>query len=87
MLNRCPTKKLEEIGHFEKWTEDKKSVNHIKVIGYVCYKHVIDAKRMKLEDRRRVMLLVGYHSKCAYNLYSPVTNKVEFNRYVILKES
>jgi hypothetical protein len=33
------------------------------------------------------MLFVGYHNTCAYKLYCPVTNKVEFSIDVIVKES
>lgn len=46
-----------------------------------------DAKRNKLDDRSRVMLFVGYHNIGAYKLYCYVTNKVEFNRDVIMKET
>ena len=60
---------------------------YLKVFGSVCYKHVLDTKRKKLDDKSRVMLLVGYHSTGAYKLYSLVNNKVEFNRDVIVKES
>ena len=62
-------------------------MGHSKVFGSVCYKHVPDAKRKKLDDRSKVMLLVGYHSTSAYKLYFPVTNKVEVNKDVIFKES
>lgn len=87
VINMCPTKKLKEIVPLEKWTGNKQSVSHLNVFGYVCYKHVLDARRRKLDDIRRVMLLVGYHSTCSYKLYCPVTNKVEFNKDVIVKES
>jgi hypothetical protein len=53
----------------------------------VCYKHVPEARRKKLDDRSRVMLLVGYHITGAYKLYCPETNKVEVSRDVIVKES
>jgi hypothetical protein len=33
-----------------------------------------------------MMLLVGYHSTCAYKLYCPKTNRIEFSRDVTLKE-
>ncbi|XP_050878847.1 uncharacterized protein LOC127082663 [Lathyrus oleraceus] len=46
-----------------------------------------DAKRRKLDDRSRVMLLVGCHSTGSYKIYCPVTNKVEFSRYAFMKES
>ena len=62
-------------------------MSHLKVFGSVCYKHVPDAKRRKLDDRSRVILHAGYHNSSAYKLYCPVTKKVEFNRDVISKES
>src|ERR1051325_6502814 len=87
VLNKCPTKKLKEIVPLEKWTGDKQSVGHLRVFGSVCYKHVPEARRQKLEDRSKVMLLVGYHSTSAYKLYYPETNKVEISRDVVVKES
>ena len=86
VLNRCPTKKLKEIVPIQKWTGDKQSVSHLKVFGSVCYKHVPEARRQKLDDRSKVMLLVGYHSTGAYKLYCPETNRIEFSRDVIVKE-
>jgi hypothetical protein len=62
-------------------------VSHFRVCGSVCYKHVLDATRKKLDDRSKVMLLVGYHSIGDYTLYCPFTNKVEVNRDVVVKES
>ena len=85
VLNRCPTKKLKEIVPLQKWTGDKKNVSHLKVFGYVCYKHVPEARRQKLDDRSKVMLLVVYHSTGSYKLYCPEINKVEFIRDVIVK--
>ncbi|KAI5421819.1 hypothetical protein KIW84_045309 [Lathyrus oleraceus] len=55
----------------------------VATIAYVLNRY---AKRRKLDDRRRVMFLVGHHSTYAYKLYCPVTNKVEFNKDVIMKE-
>lgn len=85
VISRCPTKKLEEIVPLEKWAKDKQSVSHLKVFVFVCYKHVPDAKRRKLDDRSKVMLLVGCHSTSAYKLYCIITNKVEFIRDIIVK--
>lgn len=33
------------------------------------------------------MVLIGYHSIGAYNLYSPKNDKLEINKYVLLDES
>lgn len=87
MLNRCLTKKLKEIVPFERWTRDKQSVSHFRVFGSVCYKHILDATRKKLDDRSKVMLLVGYHSSSSYKLYCSFTNRVEVNIDVVMKES
>ncbi|KAI5396783.1 hypothetical protein KIW84_062851 [Lathyrus oleraceus] len=87
VLNKCPTKNLKEVVPIEKWTDRKQSVIRFKVFGYVRYKHIPNATRMKLDDRSKVMLLIGYQSTCAYKFYCPVTNKVEVSRYVRVKES
>lgn len=77
VLNRCPTKKLKETIPFEKWTRYKKNVSHLRVFGYVSYKHVLGATRNKLDDRSKAMLLIGFHNTSAYNIYCPITNKME----------
>lgn len=87
VLNRCPTKKLKEIVPFERWTGDKQSVSHFRVFGSICYKHVPNTTRKKLDDISKVVLLVGYHSTTAYKFYCPFTNKVEVSRDVVMKES
>ena len=87
ILNKCPTKKLKEIVPLDKWTGDRQSVGHLRVFGSVCYKHVPEARRQKLDDRSKVMLQVGYHSTGAYKLYCLKTNKVEISRDVVVKES
>lgn len=85
VLNICPTKNLKEVVPIDKWTERKQSVSHFKVFGSVCYKHIPDATRRKLDDRSKVMLLIGYHNTIVYKLYCLVTNKVKVNRYAKVK--
>lgn len=85
MFNRCLTRKLNGLVPIGKWTVSKQNVSHLKVFSSVCYKHVPNAKRRKLDDKSRVMLLIGYHSTCAYKLYCLVTNKVEIRKDVIVK--
>lgn len=41
---------------------------------------------MKLDDKSKIMLLVGYHSTGAYKLYFPITKKIKISRDVLLKE-
>lgn len=86
-LNKCPIKKLKEVVPIDKWTRRYQGVIHFKVFGSVCYKHIPDATRRKLDDISKVVLLIGYRSTSAYKLYCPITNKVEVDKYVIVKES
>ncbi|PNX74518.1 copia-type reverse transcriptase-like protein, partial [Trifolium pratense] len=60
ILNKCLTKKLKTVPE-EAWSGRKPSVKHFKIFGSLCYKHVPDAKRTKLEDKSEIMILIGYH--------------------------
>ncbi|KAK2405219.1 hypothetical protein QL285_054482 [Trifolium repens] len=86
ILNKCPTKKLKLVPE-EAWYGRKPSVKHLRVFGSLCYKHVPDARRTKLEDKSEIMILIGYHPTGAYKLYDPVTNKVHISRDVIVNEN
>jgi len=87
ILNKCPTKKLKLKVPEEVWCGRKPSVKHFKVFGSLCYKHIPDARRSKLEDKSEIMILIGYHPTGAYKLYNPVTQKVHICRDVIVNEA
>ncbi|WJX50083.1 hypothetical protein P8452_36436 [Trifolium repens] len=61
ILNRSPTKRLVDKVPEEVWSKVKPSVSHLKVFGSLCYKHIPDVKRKKLDDKSEAMILVGYH--------------------------
>ncbi|MCH80525.1 copia-type polyprotein [Trifolium medium] len=71
----------------EAWSGRNPNVKHLKVFGSICYKHIPDAKRGKLDDRSETMIFIGYHSTCAYKLYNPRNNKVTMSRDVKIVES
>jgi len=87
ILNKCPTKKLNLKLPEEAWCGRKPSVKHFKMFGSLCYKHVSDARRSKLEDKSEIMILIGYHPTGAYKLYNLVTQKVHISRDVIVNEA
>jgi len=87
ILNKCPTKKLKLKVPEEAWCGRKPSVKHFKVFGSLCYKHIPDARRSKLEDKSEIMMLIGYHPTGAYKLHNPVTQKVHISRDVIMNEA
>lgn len=40
ILNRCPTKKVVEKTPYEAWRGVKPNVIHLRVFGFMCFKHV-----------------------------------------------
>ncbi|KAJ4764255.1 polyprotein [Rhynchospora pubera] len=88
LLNRCPTKAVENKTPFEAWSGGRKpSVNHLKVFGSVCYAHVPKEMRNKLEDKGEKCVFVGYSTKSkGYRLFSLKRNKVIESRDVIFNE-
>jgi len=56
------------------------------VFGSICYKHVPDYRRKKLEDKSEAMILVGYHNTGAYRLLDPHSKKITISRSVKMLE-
>ena len=86
-MEQCPTKKLKNKVPEEDWSGSKPSVKQLKVFSSICYKHIPDAKRSKLDDKSEKMILLGYHSTGAYKLYDPTNKKVHISRHVIVDEN
>ena len=62
VLNRCPTKQLANKVPEEVWSGRKPSVSHMRVFGSLCYSHIPDQRRKKLDDKSQAMVFVGYDS-------------------------
>jgi hypothetical protein len=82
ILNKCPTKKMKDKVPEEIWSGRKPSISHLKVFGLICYKHVPDSRRKKLEDKSEAMILVGYHNTGAYRFLDPHSKKIAISRDV-----
>jgi len=87
ILNRCPTKKFEAVVPEKIWTGLKPNVSHLKIFGSLCYRHISDKKRKKLEDKSEALILIGYHPTGAYKLFSPVNQQILNSRDVIVDEN
>lgn len=61
LLNRCPTKSLTNITPEESWSGIKPNVCHLRIFGSLCFRHVPEQARRKLDDRSVLMILQGYH--------------------------
>nr|KYP32045.1 Retrovirus-related Pol polyprotein from transposon TNT 1-94 [Cajanus cajan] len=87
ILNRCPTRRLDEITPEEAWSGLKPNVSHLRIFGSICYKHVPDVNRRKLDDRGEKLILLGYHSTGAYRVYNPLTQKMMLSRDLKIDET
>ena len=86
IMNRCPTKKLNNITPEECWSGNKPNVNHLRVFGSITYRHIPDQLRKKLDDKSEQLILVGYHSTGGYKLLDPVNKQVIISMDVIIDE-
>ncbi|KAI5355015.1 hypothetical protein L3X38_007910 [Prunus dulcis] len=86
--DRCPTKALEKVSPFEAFSGRKSGVKHLKVFGSICFCHVPNQLRSKLEDAAVKCIFVGY-GKCekGYRVYNLQTNKITTSRSVIFDEN
>jgi transposase InsO family protein len=87
LLNRCPTKRLENVTPEEAWSRVKPCVKHLRVFGSLYFRHIPDQLRRKLDDKAQPAVMVGYHSTGSYKLYDPIGKKVMFNKDVSFDES
>ena len=87
LLNRFPTKRLEDMTPEEAWSSRKPKVDHLRIFGSVAYAKIQEEKRTKLEDKSQRCIFLGYGENCSgYKLYNPVTCKIVMSRDVKFDE-
>ena len=75
--NQLPTKALEDKTPFEAWYGFKPSLNFLKVFGCVCFVHIPQVKRDKLDKKAIPDIFIGYSNVCkAYKVYQPQMEKI-----------
>ncbi|WVZ64847.1 hypothetical protein U9M48_014314 [Paspalum notatum var. saurae] len=81
ILNRSPTKSLENKTLFEAWHGRKPDVAHLRTFGCIGHVKVTRPNLAKLEDRSKLMVFLGYEAGSkAYRLYDPVERRVHVSR-------
>lgn len=60
ILNRCPTKSVQNIVLEEAWSGRKHSVTHMRVFGCLAYAHVPDELRKRLDSKGEKCIFFGY---------------------------
>nr|GFB49048.1 copia-type polyprotein [Tanacetum cinerariifolium] len=87
LLNRCPSKSLDNKTPQEAWNGLKPTFSHLRVFGSIAYVYVPSQRRLKLDDRSEKHVFVGYDKQSkGYKLYNPVTKKVVMSRDVEFDE-
>ena len=59
-INRCPTVGIHSVTPEEVWTNKKPNLAHLKFFGCVCYVHVPQELRTKLDAKSKKCVFVGY---------------------------
>lgn len=85
VLNRSPTKRLRNSVLEIVWSGKRPTLEHLRVFGSLCFKHVPNERR-KLDDKSKPMILIRYHETRAYMLYDPAKKKICINRDVVVNE-
>jgi len=87
ILNRCPTKSLENFVLEEAWTGRKLDVSHVSIFSCVAYAHVSGKLRQKLDNKSKKCIYLRYSDQSkVYLIYNLVTRKVVINRDVKFAE-
>ncbi|CAL8990976.1 unnamed protein product, partial [Prunus brigantina] len=88
ILNRSPTKALDNLTPFEAYSGRKPGLGHLKVFGSVCYVHIPAAMRQKLDAKSVIGVFVGYATcEKGYRVFDPSTKKLVLSRDVVFDEN
>ncbi|XP_033145473.1 uncharacterized protein LOC103839411 isoform X1 [Brassica rapa] len=89
LQNRLPSKAIEEdVTPIEKWCGHKPDVSHMRMFGSICYIHVLDQKRRKLDVKAKRGVFVGYSNQSkGYRVLILENEKIEVSRDVEFEES
>ena len=68
---------------YEAWYGHKPSLSFLKVFGCLCFTHVPQIKRDKLDKRALPGIFIGYSTvEKAYKIFQPQTGKIVISRDV-----
>lgn len=87
LLNRSPTKSVQDKTPYEAWHGKKPQVDHLRTFGCLVHVKKIGPGVGKLSDRSSKMVLLGYEAGTkGYRLVDPVTEKLHISRDVVFEE-
>jgi hypothetical protein len=87
ILNRSPTKVVQNKTPFEAWHKQKPMVNQFKVFGCIAYAHIPSQEREKFDEKGEKYIFIRYSDESkGFRLLNPKSNKLVVSRDVIFDE-
>jgi hypothetical protein len=81
LLNRMPTRALQKKTPFEAWFGYKPDLQQLKIFGCICFTHVPQVKRDKLDKKSEPGVFIGYSSPSkAYRIFQPQNGRILVSR-------
>ncbi|KAK9140896.1 hypothetical protein Scep_010577 [Stephania cephalantha] len=88
LLNRLPTKVVNGKTPFEAWYGFKPNLKNLKIFGCLCFTHVPQIKRDKLDNKVVPGIFIGYNNTSkAYRVFQPQSRKILISRDVVFMEA
>ena len=83
LQNRLLSKAVKDQTPYEAWYGYKPSLNFLKIFGCLCFTHVPQNKRDKLDKRASPGIFIGYSTVSkAYKIFQPQTGSIVVSRDV-----
>ncbi|KAH9768805.1 hypothetical protein KPL71_011738 [Citrus sinensis] len=87
LQNRLPTRAVRDKTPFEAWYGYKPSLKFLRIFGCLCFTHVPQISRDKLDKRALPGIFIGYSSVAkAYKVFQPQTGKIIISKDVHFME-
>ncbi|GJQ99116.1 zinc finger, CCHC-type containing protein [Tanacetum coccineum] len=85
--NRVPTKTLGDTTPYERRSEKKPNLEHLRVFGCIAYSKVLRGHQQKLNSRSKMLVHLGTETGSkAYRLLDPVSGRIRVSRDVRFEE-
>ena len=87
LMNRCTTSGIHHLTPEEVYFGIKSNLTHLNVFGCVCFVHIPQEVRTKMEPRSEKCIFIGYSmEQKRYKCYNPITKEVRVSRDVVFDE-
>jgi len=69
ILNRTGKSSTDDMSSFEAWTGKKPRISHLRIVGSVCFAHIPDQRRHKMDKKANKGYLVGFDGDERYRIW------------------